>query len=130
MNLSVILPFLGHYFVGLWSAFLGQDLKALEQGIVSFVKTDIGKLAVDAVQTVNAQTLTNSAKRDAAVAVLKTDLVNAGHDITKLAESDFNLFIESAYTYVKNTISSLTSGAVVPTPAPAAPTTTEPEPAA
>jgi len=107
MNLSLILPFLAHYFVGLWTAFLGADAKELEQGIVAFVKTDIGKLAVDAVAAVNTQTLTNTAKRDAAVALLKQDLVTAGKDAASLAESDFNLFVEMAYSYVKGTLGGL-----------------------
>lgn len=108
-SLSSILPFLGHYFVGLWSAFLGAEAKTIEQGIVSFVKTDVGKIAVDAVSAVNPQVLTNAAKRDAAVALLKADLVTAGKDITTLAESDFNLFIEMAYSYVKNTVAKVTA---------------------
>lgn len=131
-SLSAVLPFLTNYFEGFAEALIGSSAaKSLETGIVSFVKTDVGKLAIDAVQY--ADTLppggTNAELHAAAVTQFKADLTKAGHDITTLAESTFDLFVQAAYTYVKGTITAIvpaTVTAAVPAPAAVA----EPEPAA
>lgn len=119
--LSTILQGAEKYFVGLGEALIGsQAAKNLEASIVGFVKDDIGAVAVDAVNY--ASTLpdtTDDGKRAAAVAKLKSDLSTAGHDITTIAESTFNLFIEMAYTYVKGTV----AGLVAPTIAAKVPAT-------
>jgi len=98
-----------HLFVDVFKGLFSTDQgKAIEAGIVAFIKTDIGQLAVDAVQY--ASTLigkSNDQLRAAAVAKLKTDLETAGKDLTAFGESTLNLFIEMAFTYVQGTVAAL-----------------------
>jgi citrate lyase gamma subunit len=71
--------------------------------VKAIVKTDVGKLAVDAVNVIenSSPTLGSTAKRDAAVAILLKDA--AGLGIT-LAESVANLLIEIAVQYISGAI--------------------------
>jgi hypothetical protein len=99
-----------HLFVNVFKGIFSTDQgKQIEAGIVAFVKTDVGQLAVDAVQY--ASTIgggqTNDQLRAAAVAKLKQDLVTAGKDLTAFGESVLNLFIEMAFTYVQGTVAAL-----------------------
>lgn len=119
-GLSKILPFLAHYFVGLGEALIGSAAaKSLEAGIVNFVKTDVGGLAIDAVEYASTLGVANADAHAAAVTKFKSDLTAAGHDITTLATSTADLFIQVAYNYVKGTVASIVPP-VLPTAAPAA----------
>jgi hypothetical protein len=87
------------FFVNLFKGiFDSSSAKAIEANIVTFVKTDVGALAVDAVEYVEAALPGSSSadKRAAAVAKLKTDAAAAGKDLTSLAESTLNWFVETA----------------------------------
>lgn len=118
--ISSILPFLEKYFVGLGEALIGsQAAKSLEQGIVAFVKTDVGALAIDAVQYASTLTGSDTDLHAAAVAKFKTDLTAAGKDIETVGQDSFDLFIQAAYVYVKGTISQIKPPTLPSTPAPA-----------
>jgi hypothetical protein len=106
--LAKLLVMIEKGFTGFFSTLLGSDAaKSVEAGIVAFVKTDIGKLAVDAVQAISTiPGLASATARDAAIANLKADLKTAGKDAEAIADSTYNLFIEMAYTYVTGTITS------------------------
>lgn len=107
-GLSKILPFLAHYFIGLGEALIGSAAaKSLEAGIVSFVKTDVGALAIDAVEYASTLSGSSADLHAAAVAKFKSDLKAAGKDITTLAESTADLFIQAAYNYVKGTVAAI-----------------------
>lgn len=71
--------------------------------VKAIVKTDLGALAVDIVNVIEASspTLGSTQKRDAAVAQLVADASSKG--IT-LAESVANLLIEIAVAYVKGSV--------------------------
>jgi hypothetical protein len=91
------------FFVGLFKGiFDSGSAKQIEQSVVAFVKTDVGALAVDAVEFVASEMpgTDGVAKRDAAVAKLKTDAAAAGKDLSALAESTLNWFVETALQYV------------------------------
>lgn len=90
---------IGGFFVNLFKGiFSASEAKTIESNLVNFVKTDVGALAVDAVEYVAASmpSADGVAKRDAAVAKLKVDAKTAGKDISSLATSMLNLFIEMA----------------------------------
>ena len=71
--------------------------------VKAIIKTDIGKLAVDAVRVIEASspTLGSTAKRDAAVALLLADASKLG--IT-LVQSVANLLIEIAVQYISGAV--------------------------
>jgi hypothetical protein len=123
--LSKILSSIGHFFVGFFTTILGSDAaKTVEEAIIAFIKTDVGKLALDAVNY--ASTLppgtSNDALRAAAVEKLKADLTAAGKDLKTIGTSSLNLFIEMAFTYVSGTISKIPTTAPTATPSAPAPT--------
>ncbi len=97
------------FFEGFFKQILGsQEAKTLEQAVLDFVKTDVGKLALDAVNIASAMPITgNDQIRAAAVAQLRTDLGKAGKDASTLATSTLNLFIELAFTYVTGSLPGL-----------------------
>lgn len=82
--------------------FTGDQAKQQEQSIANFVRTDVGQLAVDAVEYVEASLPggTGVEKRDAAVAKLKADAASAGKDLSGLALSTLIWFIETALQWV------------------------------
>ena len=88
------------FFKGLFG-FLGFDKSTaakIEIGVTAFVKTDIGQLAVDAVDYVEAKLAgaSGAEKRDAAIAKLKEDATAAGKNLSAFAKSTVNWFIETA----------------------------------
>lgn len=107
---STFITDLEGFFAGFFKEVISSDAgKTLEQGIVSFVKTDIGKLALDAVEyasTLPAGT-TQDALRSAAVAKLKEDLSATGKDLVSIGTSTLNLFIEAAFTYAQGTLTAV-----------------------
>ena len=107
---SSIFSTLETFFEGFFQDILSSDAgKALEGGIVAFIKTDVGQLALDAIEYASELPAGTSDDelRAAAVAKLKADLVTAGKDITKIGESVLNLFIEAAYNYATGAVSGL-----------------------
>lgn len=93
----------GHWFAGLWKALSGQLKVDLENFLKSFVKDDLGALAVDAVNFVEAkfQGAASIDKRNEAVDKFKEDLAAAGHDLQDFAGSLLIWFIETALQAVK-----------------------------
>lgn len=94
---------IGGFFVKLFKGiFSSSEAKAFEQNLVDFVHTDIGKLAVDAVEFVEVSLPGGDGvtKRDAAVAKLKADAIAAGKDLTTIATSALNTFVEMALQFV------------------------------
>jgi hypothetical protein len=82
--------------------FTAQDAQKIEIGVTTFVKTDLGLLAVDAVEYVEAA-LPGAAgvdKRDAAIAKLKADAATAGKDLSAFAKSTLIWFVETALQFV------------------------------
>lgn len=82
--------------------------KTVEDAILTFVKTDVGKLTVDACDY--ASTLPNisgTAARDAAKARLIADAKAAGKDLEAVGSGLLNLFIEMGYTYLDGVVSEL-----------------------
>lgn len=121
-GLSKILPFLAHYFVGLGEALIGSAAaKDLEAGIVSFVKTDVGALAIDAVEYASTLGGSSADLHATAVTKFKADLTAAGKDITTLATSTADLFIQVAYNYVKGTVAAIVPPVLPTVAVPAAP---------
>ena len=94
------------FFSSIWGGIKGIFTPAQEQkieiGVTAFVETDLGALAVDAVQFVEASLpgATGTEKRDAAVAKLKADAATAGKDLSAFALSTLNWFIETALQFV------------------------------
>lgn len=105
--LSKVLTAAEGFFKGLFADLIGAAAEPLETAVVGFVKTDVGQLAVDSVQYASTLIGDNPTLKAAAVAKLKADLATAGKDITTIAESTLNLFIELAYTYVKGTVAAI-----------------------
>ena len=96
----------GGFFKGI---FTSDQATKIEIGITSFISTDLGALAVDAVEYVQAEfpvllpgastdeVKANSlAKRDAAVAKLKADAATAGKDLSAFGQSTLIWFVETA----------------------------------
>lgn len=100
MNIGNIFKAFARYFVNVFKAFLGTEgAKGLQDAVKGFITTDIGALALDAVEYVHDSLpgLTDVAARDAAKAKLITDAKAAGHDLGILGQAALNLFIELAY---------------------------------
>lgn len=86
-------------FAGLFRGLLPKDADTkITIGITSFIKTDLGQLAIDAVEYVQANMpgATGIERRDAAVAKLKTDAATAGKDLSAFAKSTIIWFVETA----------------------------------
>ncbi len=86
-------------FAGFFKGIFTKDAETkIEIGITSFIKTDLGLLAIDAVEYVQAAMpgATGPEKRDAAVAKLKTDAATAGKDLSAFAKSTIIWFVETA----------------------------------
>jgi hypothetical protein len=92
---------IGHYFEALGKSLLGQLKVSVQTFLQSFVVTDLGKLAIDAVtyaeDTVKPTGADSVAIRDAAIAKFKTDAAAAGHDIAAFGQSLLVFLVESAY---------------------------------
>ena len=107
--LSTIFKAIGNYFTNVFLSVLGSEgAKNLETAIKHFITTDIGAMALDAVEYVQDSLpgVTNVSARDAAKAKLVEDAKAAGKDLTLLGESALNLFIEMAYTALKAKLAS------------------------
>lgn len=84
-------------FGGFFKGIFTKDAETkIEIGITSFVKTDLGQLALDAVEYVQAALpgVTGPEKRDAAVAKLKEDAATAGKDLSAFAKSTIIWFVD------------------------------------
>lgn len=116
MNIGTIVKAVGGFFVTLFKGiFTSDEAKVIEGNFIDFVKTDVGKLAVDAVQVVSA-TMPQAdgvTKRDAAVAQLIADAKAAGKDLTPLATSTLNWFVETALQAVLAHVTTLAAGVVL-----------------
>lgn len=90
---------IGNFFKGL---FTSDEAKKQEQAIVDFAKTALGKLSVDAVEYAAALLPTGSGeeRRAAALEKLMEAATAAGKDLTSVAKSTLNWFIETALQYV------------------------------
>lgn len=111
--LSKILIPIAHVFTGAFTKALPTleasakaELTNVEGSIVAFVKTDLGKLAVDAVGLVPA-TLSGGA----AIAFAKTQFIadakTAGHDLTTLGSGVVDWMVQTAYTFSAGVVGNL-----------------------
>jgi hypothetical protein len=108
--MSNIFTAIGGFFVKLFKGIFNSDeAKTIEANLIAFVKTDVGALAIDAVEYVEVALPNGGSteKRDAAVAKLKADALTAGKDLSALAVSTLNWFIETALQAVVAKISVL-----------------------
>lgn len=98
LNMSNPFSAVLHYFENFFRALAGQLKITVTTFLKDFVKEDLGKLAVDAVEYVESslEGATGIEKRDAAVAKLIADATAAGVDLTKFAKSTLIFFVESA----------------------------------
>jgi hypothetical protein len=71
------------------------------QGALAVLKTDAGKLALDAVESVESLALDASGKRAAAFSKLASDAKTQGLDV---ADNVLNLLIETAVAFLKGHI--------------------------
>lgn len=87
---------IGHYLLGIGKA-IGAQLKIdTETFLKTFVKDDLGALAVDAVKYVQGLELKDTAARDAAKTQFVADAEKAGKDLAAFGQSQLNWFIETA----------------------------------
>jgi len=93
-----VLSGIGNYFKHLGLSLFGQLKASIASFLNDFVTQDLGKLAVDAVEYVQASlpNATGDEKRAAAKAKLVADLKAAGHDAEQFGESVLNFLIEAA----------------------------------
>lgn len=93
-----VLGSIGTYFKKLGLSLIGQLQASIASFLNDFVKDDLGKLAVDAVDFAESSLpgAAGTDKKAAAVAKLKEDAAKAGHDLTTFGESVFNFLIETA----------------------------------
>jgi hypothetical protein len=118
---------IGDFFVKVFSALFGSNLaKSLSSSLVNLAKDAVGKLAIDAVQYVQAIMPGSSStdKQTAAVAKLKSDLTAAGKDLEQFGESVLNLLVELAVQYVKQYLPSPDAATVTDTSETAQPVAT------
>lgn len=123
---SLIFSAIGHFFLSFFTALFGADLAhSLASSLESLAKDSVGKLAIDAVQWVEAElpgTTDATAKRDAAVAKLKEDLATAGHSLETFGLSVLNMLVELAVQYVKKYLPSAAPAQAAVATDPALPT--------
>jgi hypothetical protein len=112
---SSILPALGKFFAGIFTKNLPSleaaavaELASVEQSIIVFAKTDLGKLAIDAVSL--ATGATNADKFAAAKALFIADAKTAGHDLTVMGSGVVDWMIQTAYTFAAGVITNATAG--------------------
>lgn len=111
-KLSSILPAIGHFFVGIFEKAIPSlesaaksELAIVESSVTTFAKTDLGKLAIDAVSAASALPGgTNSTMFAAAKAQFITDAKAAGHDLGTIGLGIVDWMIQTAYTFTVNVI--------------------------
>jgi hypothetical protein len=114
---STILAAVGHFFVGAFTKALPAltadakaELTTVEGSLVAFAKTDLGKLAIDAVTAASAvPNGTNSAMFAAAKAQFLADAKTAGHDLSTIGLGVADWMIQTAYTFSVNVITNAKS---------------------
>ncbi len=92
-----------HYLLNVLNAVGGKLASDTTNFLKSFVKDEVGRIAVDVV-TLIASSIPNATgddKRAAAVAQLKADLAKAGKDVESFAASELNWLIENALQAVR-----------------------------
>lgn len=109
---STILSAIGHFFVGAFTKALPAledsakaELTSVEGSVVAFAKTDLGKLAIDAVTY--ASTLsggTDDTMRTAAKTKFIADAKTAGHDLSTIGLGIVDWMIQTAYTFSVNVV--------------------------
>lgn len=109
---STILTSIGHFFAGAFTKALPAletaaktELTAVETSLVTFAKSDLGKLAIDAVSVASALPGgTNSAMFAAAKTQFLADAKTAGHDLSTIGLGVADWMIQTAYTFSVNVI--------------------------
>lgn len=111
-KISAILPAIGHFFVGIFEkavptleAAAKTEFANVEQSVIAFAASDLGKLAVDAVTAASAL---SSGNDDAAFAAAKAQFIadakTAGHDLSTIGKGIVDWMIQTAYTFTANVI--------------------------
>lgn len=89
------------------------ELATVETSIITFGKTDLGKLAIDAVNMAQGKLLTGDAAFAAAKTQFIADAKTAGHDLTAIGSGIVDWMVQTAYTLISGVVAQ----------APTAPTT-------
>jgi len=97
---TTVLKAIGGFFVKLFK----DSAPALEESLRSFVSSDVGRIAVDAVVWVAANipgTATDDEKKNAALAKLADDLKAAGYDALAMGKAKLSWLVESGLQALK-----------------------------
>lgn len=122
LNFSTVLTAIGHFFTGAFTKALPAletaakaELTTVETSLVAFAKSDLGKLAIDAVSVASALPGgTSSTMFAAAKTQFIADATTAGHDLSTIGLGVVDWMIQTAYTFSVNVIASA-STATAPT---------------
>lgn len=109
---STILSAVAHFFTGAFTKALPAleasakaELTTVEASLVAFAKTDLGKLAIDAVSVASALPGgTSSSMFAAAKTQFIADAETAGHDLKTIGLGVVDWMIQTAYTVSVNVI--------------------------
>lgn len=118
-KISTVLSAISHFFTGAFTKALPaletaakQELTTVEASLVTFAKSDLGKLAIDAVSAASALPGgTNSAMFAAAKTQFLADAKTAGHDLSTVGLGVVDWMIQTAYTFSVNVITNTTAQA-------------------
>lgn len=116
MTFSSILSKVGKFFVGIFSksiptliASAKAELATVEQAVIVFAATDLGKLAIDAVGMAATAGQTGDAAFAAAKAKFIADAKGAGHDLETIGNGIVDWMIQTAYTFVAGTFANIST---------------------
>lgn len=84
------------------------ELETVEAALINFGKTDLGKLAIDAVNLAKTKLLTGDDAFAAAKTQFVADAKTAGHDLSAIGSGIVDWMIQSAYTLVSGVVSQST----------------------
>lgn len=84
------------------------ELETVETSLIAFGKSDLGKLAVDAVNIAQDK-LTGDAAFAAAKTQFIADAKTAGHDLSAIGSGIVDWMIQSAYTLIAGTVAQTTT---------------------
>ena len=99
-----------HLFAGLFSSLKSDvvaELGPVETGIITFMKTDLGKLAADAVNEASAKFSSNPEAFAGAKAQFLEDAKIAGHDLETLGRGVVDWMIQTAFIYAARIVAQL-----------------------
>ena len=121
---STILSGISHFFKGVFSnsiatleASAKAELATIEEAVILFAKTDLGKLAIDAVALVPSGQ-SNGASFSQAKATFIADAKTAGHDLATIGGGVVDWMVQTAYTYSAGILTQVAAQAAKGGPSP------------